>query len=75
MILQATCGKKTCKRRILHSVNLTQGSKESDIELEMAFQKDTTTRTLRYGSIQFITATHLHQLSLKAPSSTKPWQQ
>ena len=74
MILQATCERKNCKGWILHRMNLTQGSEELDIELEMAFQKDTE-RTTQYGSIHFIIATHLHQLSLKAPISTKLWQQ
>ena len=55
-------------------MNLTQGSEELDIELEMAFQKETK-RTPQYGSIHFIIATHLHQLGLKAPISTKLWQQ
>ena len=55
-------------------MNLTRGSKELDIELEMTFQRDMA-ETLQYGSIQFITATHLHQLGLKAPITTKPWQQ
>ena len=74
MILQATCEVKNSEGRKLQWKDLTRGSKELVIELAMALQKDKA-KTLQYGSIQFIIATHLHQSSLKVPITTKPWQQ
>ena len=46
-------------------MNLTRGSKELDIELEMTFQRDMA-ETLQYGSIQFITSNTSASVGLKS---------